>query len=154
MRTRTAALGGLLLLLSLPLAAVSQAAPGPAPAGVAAGERVRADLAAVVSAIDLERGASLAYVGSLTAVNFIRGHAFICTVACDELPGWGGAFFIYSEVDGQATGELMAAPGPEGVEVLQGDALARYLERVRLDPAPLRATYLRWYAPRPPPAAR
>lgn len=119
------------------------------PPALADHERVRADLAAIVSRIELERGASVAYTGSLTAVNIIRGRALICTVACEELPSYQGLFFTWSEVDGRAVGELMTGAGVEGVRVLKGAALEEYLERIRLDPSPLRAAFQRFY---PPPA--
>lgn len=128
----------------------------PAPRPLTPAERVAADVAAIVSRIDRQRGAEVSYSGRRSAVNFIRGHALICTISCDDLPGWGGAFFIYSEVDGRVTGELMVEAGPDGTRVLRDEALAEYLERVGFDPAPVRGAYERWYrpppAPSPPPA--
>lgn len=140
----------LALLLSLLLlgsgASLAQERPPVRPLTPA--ERVAADVAAIVSRIDRQRGAEVAYSGARSALNFIRGHALICTISCEDLPGWGGAFFIYSEVDGRATGELMIEAGPNGTRVLRDEALAEYLERVEFDPAPLRGVYERWYRPR------
>lgn len=111
-------------------------------------ERVTGDVAALVSRIDLDRGAGVAYTGTLSAVNFIRGHAVIFTVGCEELPAYGGQFFTWSEVSGRAVGELIVGAGEEGVRVMKGQELEEYLARVKLDPTPLREVFRRHYAPK------
>lgn len=133
-----------LLVLCAPAALAQQ------PPALADHERVRADLAAIVSRIEVDRGAGVSYTGSLTAVNIIRGRALICTVACEDLPSYQGQFFTWSEVDGRAVGELMTGAGVEGVRVLKGAALEEYLERIQLDPGPLRAAFRRFYPPAAP----
>lgn len=141
---RASSLAGLLATLAWTSSSLAQDPARPRPDH----ERVEADLAAIVSMIEVDRGGAVAYTGSLTAVNFIRGHALIYTVACEELPTYRAKYFIYTELEGKpAVGELLEGAGEENVRRLEGKALEDYLRRVRLDPAPLRAVFRRHYAP-------
>lgn len=142
----------LLLLLA---AGSTFAAAGPAfsqdrarPAARPVGpRRVQADVCAMASQVALSAGRDLAYVGSDSSVNFIRSHAWILTVWVADAPAYGGEYFVLSELDGRRTGELLAAPGPEGTRTLEGDALRAFLERVELDPRPIEEAFERFYAP-------
>jgi hypothetical protein len=110
--------------------------------------RVRGEIAALVSAVDAGQGAGLAFVSTASSLNFIRGHAWILTLAVHDAPAYGGEYFILSEIDGRLTGELLQRAGPDGTRVVTGEALARFLEQVELDAAPIRAAYARHYGRR------
>ncbi len=115
-------------------------------------EQVRADLAAIVSRLDVElaRGGAVACTGSRTTVNVIPGHILVYTLACEDLPLYGTAFFVYSVVRGEVVGELMQQPGEGGVRRLEGPTLDAYLARVGLDLSPLLEVVRRHAPPRAP----
>lgn len=129
-----------LLLLLLVLAGVLAGRPARAET---AARRIEGEVAALVSAVDACQGAEVAYVGTASSLNFIRGHAWILTLWVEDAPTYGGRYFVLSEIDGQLVGEVLQAAGPEGTRVLQGEELTRYLERVRLDPSPVRSVFER-----------
>ncbi len=137
-------------LLALLLLAVAGVAPALAQERVrpAGAPRVRADVCAMASQVAATRGREAAYVGSDSSVNFIRGHAWILSLWVKDAPAYGGEYFVLSELDGRRTGELLAAPGPDGTRKLEGDALRLYLERVELDPRPIEEAFERFYAPK------
>lgn len=139
-----------LLLLLAAGAGLAQERPRrqPPPARPTGPTRVQADVCAVASLVALSSGRDLAYVGSDSSVNFIRGHAWILSLWVADAPVYGGEFFVLSELDGRRTGELLAAPGPEGTRTYEGDALRAFLERVELDPRPIEEAFERFYAPR------
>ena len=134
------------------LTSVCAALAGAAAAQEGGGERLRADVAALVSQVAASAGADVAFTGSRSYASFIPGHAWILSLQVDDVPAYGGAFFVLSEVDGRLMGELLEAAGPQGTRVLEGRDLERLLERVALEWRPLRAAFERWYRrPRPPP---
>lgn len=131
------------LLLIVVLAALA----GPAlarPRGAAVA-RIEGEIAALVSAVEASGGADVAFVSTWSSVNFIRGHAWILTLAVEDAPAYEATYFVLSEIDGRLTGEVLRAPGPEGTSELTGEALASFLARVELDAAPLRAAFERHY---------
>lgn len=129
-------------------AAVALALAVAAPAGAqerTPAARIRGEVAALASAVATAAGGEVAFVSTASSLNFIRGHAWILTLAVEDAPAYGGTYFILSDVNGRLTGELLHAPGPDGTRVLTDDALARYLERVELDAAPIRTLFERYY---------
>ncbi len=141
MRDRVATWLAVLLLAAG--AAIAQERPRPV-----GPRRVQADVCALASQVALSAGRDLAYVGSSSSVNFIRSHAWILSLWVADAPDFGGEYFVLSELDGRRTGELLAAPGPEGTRRLEGDALRTFLERVELDPRPIEEAFERFYAPK------
>lgn len=141
------ALLALLWVLPAPPPAWGQSPP---PRGPSDREQVRADLAAIVSRLDVElaRGGAVACTGSRTTVNVLPGQILVYTLACEDLPTYGTAFFVYSVVRGEVVGELMQQPGEGGVRRLEGPALDAYLARVGLDLAPLFEVVRRHAPPR------
>lgn len=107
--------------------------------------RIELEIAALASSTAAAGGADVAFVASESSVNFIRGHAWILTVWTGDAPAYGGVYFVLSEIDGRLTGELLHAPGPEGMRTLVGEELTGYLARVELDASPIRAVYERYY---------
>jgi len=140
----------LLLWMTFAVLAARPAGAEDMPAAV----RIRAEIAALTSSVDGDGGAGVAFVSTGSSVNFIAGHAWILTLWIEDAPAYGGHYFILSEIDGRLTGELLQAPGPEGMRTLTGTELARYLERVELDAAPIRAVFERYYRAPPPRKSR
>jgi hypothetical protein len=137
-------------LLALALAVLLLAAR-PAPAQEAAPpERIRLEVATLTSQVVACSGAEVAFVSTESSLNVLRGHGWILSLWVADAPAYGGEYFVLSELDGRLTGELLAAPGPEGTRRLEGDALTGYLARVALDAAPVRAAFARYYAAAPP----
>ncbi len=136
----------LVLLLGLPQADAQQRPPPPAD--------LQASLAAIVSQIAARDAAQTAFVATDTYVSFIPEHAWIISVAVKDKPAYQGQYFVLSEIDGRLLGELLYAPGRTGVKLLKGEALTRYLERVRLDFTPIRAAFLRHFRIRAPERGR
>src|SRR6185369_15824988 len=99
--------------------------------------------AALASAAEASRGASVAFEATSSSLNVIRGHAWILTVWVEDAPAYAGQYFTLSEIDGRLTGELLHAPGPDGTTVLTGEALSRFLARTELDASPIRAVFER-----------
>lgn len=109
--------------------------------------RINDTIAALVSSVEADGGASVAYVSTCSSLNFIRQHAWILTLATDKAE-FGGEFFILSEIDGQLVGEILAKPGPDGTIVLTGNLLSGYLAEVKLDFSPIRTLYQKFYSAR------
>ena len=139
------ALAVLLLVLSTLVAASAQEPARPVPPH----ERIRADLAGICSQVEASGGAATAYVGTHSSVNFIRGHAWVLSLWVADAPAYRAQYFLLSEVDGRLVGEVLRGAGAENVARLEGPLLARFLLAVRLDCAPLRAIYERFYRRRP-----
>ena len=130
-----------LLALALVLVAVAPArGEGPSPT-----DRIREEIAALASSVHAAGGADLAFVSTDSSLNLIRGRAWILTLSVGDAPAYGALYFVLSEVDGRATGELLRGAGPQGTATLTDDELARFLERVELDPTPIRGVFDRYY---------
>ncbi len=106
-------------------------------------QRIRGEVAALVSAVARDGGAQLAYARGTSSLNVIRGRAWFLTVAVRDAPAYGGEYFVLSWIDGRRIGELLHGPGQ--TRAYEGEELATFLAAVELDDGPVQGAFERWF---------
>jgi hypothetical protein len=101
------------------------------------------EVAWIASQLAAGGGADLACVATHTSVNVIRDRAWIVSAYTGDLPVYESEYFVLSWIDGTLTGERLTGPGQ--TQVVQGEALSAYLDRVGLNTAPLETVFRRLY---------